>query len=70
MGRNGWALTRGRASQFGNTPLHCAAQKNHLEVALALLQAGADITAKGWVSEGGVGGEGQRIREGRDFGGL
>ena len=61
MGRRGRVLTRGRAPQDGETPLHKAAGAVHLEVARALLLAGADITAKKWVSEGGLGGEGQWI---------
>ena len=65
----GLVLTRARAPQNGRAPLHCAAWNGNLEVARALLEARADITAKTMVSEGGVGGEGQRIRESRDFGG-
>ena len=67
MGRKGSALTLGGAPQHGWTPLHCAAWIGHPEAARALLEAHADITAKTNVSEGGVGGEGQRIRESRDF---
>jgi len=66
----GLELTRGRAPQILKTPLHYAAGNGHLETTRALLEARADITAKLIVSEGGVGGEGQRIRESRDFGGL
>ena len=51
MGRTDWALTRGRAPQGGNTPLHLAVRNGHLEVARALLAARADITAKDNVSE-------------------
>jgi hypothetical protein len=70
VGRTGCALTRGRAPQNGYTPLHGAAVTAYLEVARALLEARADITAKDDVSEGGLGGEGQWIRESRDFGEL
>ena len=70
MGRTGWALTRGRAPQGGWTPLHNAAGFGQLEVARALLLAEADITAKDHVSEGGMGGEGQQIRESRNFEGM
>jgi len=52
-GRTGWALTRGRAPQEGWTPLHFAAGSGHPEMARALLDARADITAKIYVSEGG-----------------
>ena len=75
VGRKGWLLTRGRAPQFNpSTPLHYAAkncaQKGDLEVARALLEAGADITVEDEVSEGGVGSKAQIIRESTDFGGL
>ena len=70
MGCTGWTLTRGRAPQDGMTPLHFAVMNRLPEVAQALLDAGADITAKNNVSEGRVGGEGQRIRERRGFGRL
>ena len=55
------------APQDGLTPLHVAAGNDHPEVARALLEAQADITAKDHVSEGGGGGEGHRIRQSRDF---
>jgi hypothetical protein len=55
VGRTGWALTRGGAPQNGWTPLHCAAIKGHPEVARALLEARADITAKDNVSGRWVG---------------
>ena len=58
MERKGWVLTQGCAPQVGWTPLHMAADSGNLEVARALVQAGADITAKNNVSEREVGGEG------------
>jgi hypothetical protein len=64
----GRVLTRARAPQNGATPMFVAAQKGHLEVVRALVEAGADITAKNEVSERRVGGEGHMLGQSRDFG--
>ena len=61
VGRRGQVLTWGRAPQHGFTSLHSAVDRDHLEMARVLLEAGADVTAKCNVSERRVGGEGQRI---------
>eukprot|EP00966_Prymnesium_polylepis_P239421 5536821-Prymnesium_polylepis.1 len=42
-------------SQYQRTPLHCAAQGGHAEVAQALLAAGANVDAKDRVRGGAVG---------------
>ena len=52
-GAQGRILTRGRAPQTGWTPLHKAVARGHLEMARALLLAGANVAAKDKVSEGG-----------------
>ena len=70
MGRTGWALTRGRAPQRGSTPLHEAAFKGHPEVARALLEARADITATDNVSEGEVGRRRAEDSRGQRFRGI
>ena len=36
--------------QNGDTPLHCAAEKGHTEIASLLIGNGADIHSKGYVS--------------------
>jgi len=70
VGRTGWALTRGRAPQYGSTPLHYAARNGHLKVAGALLEARADITAKNNVSEGEVGRRRAEDLRGQRFRGI
>ena len=52
MGQVPGADAGGRAQKRGDTPLHDAAYKGHLEVARSLLKAGAskDATSWPWVS--------------------
>jgi hypothetical protein len=68
VGRRGRVLTRGGAPQDGDTPLHLAAMYGYPEVVRALVEAGADITAKNKVSERRGGGFGHRLGQSRDFG--
>jgi len=69
----GWGLTRGCAPQFGDTPLHAAANQDRLEVVdlllvKLLLKAGADVTATNKVSERSAGDGGLGVRARRGFG--
>ena len=61
-------LTRGGAPQLEYTPLHKAAYNGHPELVRALVEAGADVTAKDKVSERRVGGEGHVLGQNRDSG--